>query len=44
MRYSGFVSLRTVVALCIIMTVMPIAVTSVELLSKIEERYDLVND
>ena len=44
MRYSGFVSLRTVVALCIIMTVMPIAVTSVELLCKIEERYDLVND
>ena len=44
MRYSGFVSLRTVVALCIIMTVMPIAVTSVELLSKIEERFDLVND
>ncbi|MGN1405321.1 MAG: hypothetical protein ACI4WM_03560 [Erysipelotrichaceae bacterium] len=44
MHHSGFISVRTVVALCIVMSVMPIAVSSIELLSKIEERYDLIND
>lgn len=44
MHHSGFISIRTVVALCIIMTVMPVALTGIELLSKIDEHYDLIND
>ena len=44
MSDSGFVSLRTVVALCIIMAVIPVAVSGVELVSRVNERYDLIND
>lgn len=44
MHHSGFVSIRLVAALCIIMAVIPIAVTAVELVTGINERYDLIND